>query len=217
MLIEGNILLKNTDMDIRFGGPIAPKKFERWWEAKAIDAIFEGIESLDDLFSLNRESGRWIERFVMTLLKRETYRLRDFYMREIYGEVTVNLAHLASALILAYVEGGRTEVSRTELDRTPDTYMFLPKLREELGFDRVRVENPVVVYANEIAPLTGARGAIEKALNSASEINERELAHRRFDDQLMRHAWCLQTYRQPRHAKINEMETATQSGAPAQR
>ncbi len=267
LLIEGNILLKNTDMDIRFGGPIAPKKFERWWEAKAIDAIFEGIESLDDLFSLNRESGRWIERFVMTLLKRETYRLRDFYMREIYGEVTVNLAHLASALILAYVEGGRTEVSRTEFHRTlylaikyaqqepsihlhriltnpeayegvdvgsgrglddfwssvvasglverlPDTYKFLPKLREEHGFDRVRVENPVLVYANEIAPLTGARGAIEKALNSASEINERELAHRRFDDQLMRHAWCLQTYRQPRHAKINEMETATQSGAP---
>ena len=267
LLIEGNILLKNTDMDIRFGGPIAPKRFNSWWEKKAIDTIFGRIDSLNDLFSLNQEPGQWIERFISTLLERETDRLRDTYMREIYEEVTVNLAHLASALILAYVDSGRMEVGRTEFHRTlylaikyaqqepsvhlhriltnpeayegvdvghgrglddfwssivtsglveklPDAYRFLPKLREEHGFDEVRIENPVLVYANEIAPLTGPKRAIENALNNASTIDEKQLARLHFDDESMRHTWCRQTYWQSRHAKINEAETATQSGAP---
>lgn len=267
MLIEGNLLLKNTDMDVRFGAPIAPRKFERWWESIAADAMFEEIDSLDDLFSLNRTPARRIERFVSFLLKRETHQLRDLYMRGIYDQVTVNLAHLASALILLYVDGGRTEVDRTEfhralylaikyvqqepsiqlhrtlanpecyqgvdvgdgcglddfwssaiaaglVERLPDAYRFLPKLRVEHGFHRVRIENPVLVYANEIAPLTAARRAIEKALQDTSMIGEREIARLHFDDELMRHAWCRQTHRQPHHAKINDAETATQSGAP---
>ncbi|MDA0656606.1 MAG: alpha/beta fold hydrolase [Proteobacteria bacterium] len=267
LLIEGNILLKNTDMDIRFGAPIAPKKFDNWWEAKAINALFESVDSLDDLFSLNRKSGRWIERMVSILLKRETSRLRDIYMREIYDEVTVNLAHLASALILAYVDSDRMEVSRAEfrqvlyltikyvqqepaihlhriltnpeayegvgiglgrglndfwssavtsglVEMLPDTYKFLPKLREEHAFNQVRIENPVLVYANEIAPLQGAKRAIVKALESVSKIDEEALSHLRFDDELMRHSWCRQAYWQPRHAKINAAETATQCAAP---
>ena len=267
LLIEGNILFKNTDMDIRFGDPIAPKKFNNWWETRAINTIFGRIDSLDDLFSLNREPGQWIERFVSTLLERETNRLRDIYMREIYDEVTVNLAHLASTLICTYVGSGRMEVGRTEFHRTlylaikyaqqepsvhlhriltnpeayegvdvgrgrglddfwssvvtsglveklPDSYRFLPKLRQEHDFDEVRIENPILVYANEIAPLPGTRRAIEKALKSVSTIDEKQLAQLHFDDESMRHTWCRQTYRQSQHAKINEAETATQSGAP---
>ena len=119
LLIEGNILFKNTDMDIRFGDQIAPKKFNNWWETRAINTIFGRINSLDDLFSLNREPGQWIERFISTLLERETNRLRDIYMREIYDEVTVNLAHLASALICTYVGSGRMEVEPHRI--SPDT------------------------------------------------------------------------------------------------
>ena len=267
LLIEGNMLLKNTDMDIRFGAPIAPKKFERWWEAKSVDALFEGVDSLDDLFSIQRGSGRWIERFISVLLKRETDRLRDIYMREIYDEVTVNLAHLASSLILAFVDAGRTEISRNEFHRAlylaikyiqpepsihlhrflanpqayegvdsgvgqgldefwasvvasglaktgPDGYRFLEKLTEEHHFDHVRVENPVLVYANEIAPLAGAGQAINRALRNAPDTDGKELAHCRFDDELRRQAWCREAYRRPGHAKINDMETATRANEP---
>ena len=31
LLIEGNIMLKNTDMDIRMGTPIEPHKISNWW------------------------------------------------------------------------------------------------------------------------------------------------------------------------------------------
>ena len=267
LLIEGNILLKNTDMDIRFGAPIAPQRFERWWEEKAIDVLFERIDSLDDLFSLNKDSGKWIERFVSTILQRKTSRLRDTYMREIYDEITVNLAHLASSLILAYVDRGRMEVSRAEFHRTlylaikyvqdessihlhrvldnpeayegvdigagrgldefwasasfaglieslPDTYQFLPKLCDEHGFDEIRLENPIVVYANEVAPLGVVNSAITRALEAAYAIDDRTYAAMHFDDEKKRHAWCRKTYHQPRFAEINAAETATVGGEP---
>ncbi|MDC0033295.1 alpha/beta fold hydrolase [Alphaproteobacteria bacterium] len=267
LLIEGNILFKDTDMDIRFGAPIEPRNFTRWWEAKAIDVLFAQIGSLDELFSLNRDSGKWIERIVSALLQRETSRLRDLYMTEIYDEVTVNMAHLASALVLAYVDKDRMKIGQKEFHRTlylaikyaqqeqslhlhrilsnpeayggvdigvgsgldnfwmsvgaaglierrTDSYIFLPKLREEHSFDQVRIENPILVYANEITPLNSATRAIDRALKDANSIVREDLASHHFDDELKRHAWCRQIYEQPHHAVINGKETATQSGAP---
>ncbi len=267
LLIEGNILLKNTDMDIRLGTAIEPLMFLQWWERKAIDQLFLHVISLDDLFALNRRSERWIERIVSFCVGRETKRLRDSYMREIYAGVTINLNHLASRLILTYVEYGRTEVHHAEFHRVlylaiknvqgeasihlhrmvrnpeayegveigrgrgleefwssvvsaglveklPDLYRFLPKLCDEHEFDQVRLENPVLVYANEIAPVAGAGLAIEQAIEAAPKIDERALAMLRFDDEVKAHAWCQETYSQPRHEKINQAETATESGAP---
>ncbi len=267
LLIEGNILLKNTDMDIRLGTAIEPLLFLRWWERKAIDQLFLHIISLVDLFALNRRSERWIERIVSFCVGRETKRLRDSYMREIYAGVTINLGHLASRLILTYVENGRTEVHHAEFHRVlylaiknvqgeasihlhrmvrnpeayegveigrgrgleefwssvvsaglaeklSDRYRFLPKLCDEHEFDQVRLENPVLVYANEIAPVADAGRAVEQAIKAAPKIDERALAMLRFDDEVKAHAWCQATYSQPRHEKINQAETATESGAP---
>jgi esterase/lipase/1-acyl-sn-glycerol-3-phosphate acyltransferase len=111
LLIEGNILLKNTDMDVRFGRPIAPGVGWNWWERRVLQHLFERIDSLQDLFALKPDSDRWIDRMVSMALGRRTRILRDEYARGIYACVTINLSHLASRLILSLLDQGTTEIS----------------------------------------------------------------------------------------------------------
>ena len=267
LLVEGNILLKDTDMDVRFGDTIEPKMFARWWERKVIDEVFLRIFALDELFQLKSFSERWIETLVAIFLARETRRLRDTCMREIYSGVTVNLSHLTSQLILQYFDAGQSDVaanlfkkalylaiknvqddpsvhlhrvlnnpeayrdmehddprgleefwSAVEaiglVERDADRYRFLPKLREEHEFDDVRLSNPVLVYANEIAPVGGGVRAVEQAIKAAPNLDARARAQLQFDDEVKAHDWCNETYSQPRHEKINQSETVTENGAP---
>ncbi len=267
LLIEGNILLKNTDMDVRLEDPISPRAFGRWWDRKIIDQLFLRMVTLDDLFALNRRSERWIDRLFSMFLTRQTERLRDAYMRKIYSGVTVNLSHLTSQLIYHYVDSGQDDVAcdlfnralylaikniqnepsvylhrsltRAEaylgtehghargldefwsaveasslVEREGERYCFLPKLCAEHAFHEIRLENIVAVYANEVAPIAGVRRAVERAADEADTVDEPALAHLRFDDEVRMHAWCRQTYWQPRHQDINGQETATESAEP---
>ena len=129
LLIEGNILLKDTDMDVRFGDAIEPRKFSHWWELKLIDEVFLRIFALDELFQLKSFSERWIESLVAIFLARETRRLRDTCMREIYGGVTVNLSHLTSQLILQYLDAGQTEVAPELFNRA--LYLAIKNIQDE--------------------------------------------------------------------------------------
>lgn len=267
LLIEGNLLFKNTDMDIRFGRPIVPGVSWNWWERVVLERVFQRIDSLQDLFSLKPDSGRWIDRMVSMVLGRQTRLLRDEYTREIYYNVTVNLSHLASRLILTLLDRGTTEIEHepfhtllylsvknaqrdssihlhrslviperydgihkgawkrfqhfldmaTKLELieiTPDKYRFLPKLRHEHGFHEVRLENTVTVYANEIAPVKGACRAVEQAVQSNSAAEKTNLARLLFDDEIRAFRWCRGNYSKPRHAHINDQETATENGEP---
>jgi esterase/lipase/1-acyl-sn-glycerol-3-phosphate acyltransferase len=117
LLIEGNILLKRTDMDIRFGDALRPGIAWRWWERKLLDRCFERIDSLEALFNLKHDADRWMERMVSVVMSREIRRIRDASMGEMYSRVTINLSHLASGLILAMVENGADEVDRDYFHR----------------------------------------------------------------------------------------------------
>ncbi len=267
LLIEGNILLRDTDMDVRFAETIAPRPFRSWWERKFIDQLFLRLVSLDELFELNNRSERWIDSLFTTFLTRETRRLRDAYMHRIYSGVTVNLSHLAAQVIDQYVDAGRTEVPFDLFNKAlylaikyvqnadavnlheclinPEDYVatsrghvrgldefwatgeasglvrmdhghyvFLPKLRDEHGFDEIRLENTVAVYANEVAPVAPAMAAITRAVTDAQKIDAAAVARLRFDDECRMHEWSKQFYTQERHEDINGQETATESGAP---
>ena len=265
--IEGNILLKPTDMSIRFGEPIAPTLAWHWWERAFLDRAFARIDSLDDLFGLKRDADRWIERMVSTVLARKTRLLRDRCMREMYARVTVNLSHIAARLIVALHERGRDEIDRATFHRalylaiktvqrapglhlhpsladpevydgvyhgacpgwrrfveraieselieaTAERYRFLPKLWSERGFDTVRIENMIAVYANEAAPLKPVDDAIDETLKAAPAFDRAALSRLLFDDELRAHRLCRVRFDQARHADINLLETATESGAP---
>jgi esterase/lipase len=267
LLIEGNFILKQTDMDIRFGAPVSPHLLWRWWDRLLLGWSFSEMDSLDELFALDAGSDRWADRLALALIDRNTRRLRDQCMSEMYRLVTTNLGHLFSQLTLQLVADGRGEIERGAFHRalylslkyaqgdpsihlhasladperycgidkgasagladllavaeasglievTQEHYRFLPKLTAGHDFHQVRLENIVQVYANEVAPVEGARAAVSRALEDLAKDDRKAFAELLFDDELRRFAKAEATYNQDRYREINAAETATESGAP---
>ena len=267
LVVEGNLLLKATDMDINLGGNLEVHEGLAWFERHALHYLARRLPSLGAVFDID-----YLQRQLFTrLATRGTHvvinRLRDRYMRAIYQSAAVNLSHLASSLILAQVEAGVRRVAESDFRRTlylaikrlqshrevrlhrglcdPSLYrpvltaapsalneffdcaesaallsregevlVFKDKLVQEHGFDEVRLENPVEVYANEVEPLAPVGAAIRQALTRGASIKPEELALEYFDDELKALAWDRALFQQPKHSEINARETATADASP---
>jgi esterase/lipase len=131
LLIEGNLLLRNTDMDIRFGKPFHPDVAWGLADRMVLSQIFEHIDSLDELFGLKNTASRWIERMAALTMRRTTQRLRDLCMTEMYARVTVNLSHLASRLIMHLLEEGETEIERSRFHEL--LYAIVKQVQKQPG------------------------------------------------------------------------------------
>ena len=108
LIIEGNLLFKNTDMDIRFSKPIIAGEYWRWWEKLLLPNVVHSFNSLDELFNLKASKGHIGGRLHAFGMRAKSSRVRDDYMRSMYDAVTINLSHIASYLILClYREGLR--------------------------------------------------------------------------------------------------------------
>ncbi len=267
LLIEGNLLLKNTDMDIRLGEAVTPR--EKWGRIrrKLLGQLVRGTASLDQLFDQSTLHDTLVNRLVSGWLRRQVSPIRDACMREMYAQVTVNLSHLASQLIMKLIDRGRTEIDQSSFHRilylaikrlhkepaimlhrelrNPDAYRrmldgdcaelerlfasatragllvrengkyrFLSKLCEEHDFDQIRLENPIAVAANEVAPVAEATRAIETAMAELEVLDDRDWARAHFDDMLIDHAWQRSRFSSKRYAEINRQETATEGGEP---
>ncbi|MBM3566451.1 MAG: alpha/beta hydrolase, partial [Alphaproteobacteria bacterium] len=95
MKIEGNFLLRETDMDIRVGRPIQAGKKWSWWEKIILNRYFTmSVQSLDDLFGLKDQPEGLAERMLARCVHDESNKIRDTYMRAMYEGITVNLSHL---------------------------------------------------------------------------------------------------------------------------
>ncbi|MGH8500654.1 MAG: alpha/beta fold hydrolase, partial [Methylococcales bacterium] len=113
LLIEGNILLKDTDMDIRLGIPILAESAWRWWERELFDRALPDFESIEQIFSLDSKSKSTGEKLLALAVKHNARVLRDRYMVHMYQAVTVNLSHLASSIIMLLLSRGKIEIDRT--------------------------------------------------------------------------------------------------------
>ena len=112
LLIEGNILLKETDMDIRFGQPIDPSRTWHWWERQLLARQAADIRSLDDWYVVPGRRGQWRTRLFGLAMRKRAHEIRNEYMHRIYISVTVNMSHLASSVIMNCVERGFGEIDR---------------------------------------------------------------------------------------------------------
>ena len=117
LLIEGNLLLKDTDMDIRFSRPIVVGEYWRWWEKKLLPNVVHQFESLDELFQLTPKAGHWGGRIHAIGLKAKSYHLRDDYMESMYRAVTINLSHISSYLILCLFRKGLRRLRCTQFHK----------------------------------------------------------------------------------------------------
>ncbi|MGZ5076050.1 MAG: alpha/beta fold hydrolase [Methylobacter sp.] len=112
LLIEGNIMLKNTDMDIRMGLPVDPCRAWGWGVRYLVSKIAREINTIDDVFMLNSRPENWLQRLLGIYFIKKARSLRDRYMQSMYANVTVNLSHLASTLIMYYVGQGQTAIDK---------------------------------------------------------------------------------------------------------
>ncbi|WP_394753329.1 alpha/beta fold hydrolase [Crenothrix sp.] len=114
LLVEGNILLKNTDMDIRMGKAIDPYAYSPWWARYILKNIASEFNNLDDVFAVNSAPKNLKQRLLSSYLKKSANATRNEYMKAIYDNVTINLSHLAATLIMVCVEKGRMSIPRQD-------------------------------------------------------------------------------------------------------
>ncbi len=110
LIIEGNLLFKETDMDIRFSRPIIAGDYWRWWEKRMLPNVVHRFESLNELFELKPRTGHWGGRIHAIGMKVKSNHVRDDYMRSMYEAVTVNLSHIASLFIMKIFEQGLSQI-----------------------------------------------------------------------------------------------------------
>lgn len=106
LIIEGNLLFKHTDMDIRFSKPIVAGEYWRWWEKLLLPNVAHSFDSLDELFNLKAGDGHIGGRLHAIGMQAKSAQVRNDYMRSMYEAVTVNLSHIASYLILCLYQHG---------------------------------------------------------------------------------------------------------------
>lgn len=112
LLIEGNIILKDTDMDIRMSSPINPGGGWGWLINLMMRRVVQTIHGPDDVFSLSATPRNWQERLLGHYLIKHAKHLRDQYMGAIYANVTINLSHLASTLIMSYMDAKQPYIEK---------------------------------------------------------------------------------------------------------
>ena len=110
LIIEGNLLFKHTDMDIRFSRPIVTGNYWKWWEKRMLPNVVHQFASLDELFALKPSSGHWGGRIHAIAMRVKSNKVRDDYMHSMYEAVTVNLSHIASLIILKLYQQGLRQI-----------------------------------------------------------------------------------------------------------
>jgi hypothetical protein len=93
-----------------------------------------------------------------------------------------------------------------------DHYRFEEKLRADYDLDVIRLENPIAMYNNEVAPIRRVRETLIEALEAFDDIDRRLLANWRFDDEL--NAWAAERsyYSDPRFDDINASASCWSTG-----
>jgi len=267
LLIESNILLKDTDMDIRMSDPVNPCCVWDWRTHWIMNKLAPDITDSDAVFKLGMRATNWKQRLLGYFFLKNAKCSRNQYMEKIYANVTINLSHLASTLIMSYLGDKYSHVEKNRfytvlyiaiinLQKNPDIhlhrsllnpeeygdllygvsyrfdqficfakkaeliaeqddcYQFLPKLFEDHDFDQVRLENPIVVYHNEAAPLSSVRDALLKADRTYDRIPPQQMAAWLFDDEQLALAIEQDRYSMPENGDIKDNETAIADPSP---
>lgn len=128
LLIEGNIMFKDTDMDIRMGDPIDPYHVWNRWNRHLLDMVASEFTTLDEIFNLHDAPNGWKQRLLGLYFKKNAAATRNQYMESIYQNVTINLSHLASTLISHAIDIGLQNIDKKRFYLT--LYIAIKHLQE---------------------------------------------------------------------------------------
>jgi esterase/lipase len=164
LIIEGNLLFKHTDMDIRFAKPMIIGKYWKWWEKLLLPNVVHRFESLQELFNLTPRSGHWGGRIHSIGMKAKSELVRDDYMATMYNAVTVNLSHIASYIMISAYKEGRKRLSFDDFHKT--LYVCIKKIQLAEAHLHRSLRNPQEYGM----VLEGASGRLQQFLTSAQKM-----------------------------------------------
>jgi esterase/lipase len=117
LLVEGNIMFKNTDMDVRLGEPVNYNNCD-WCNNFMLNLLSSEELTLDEIFQLHNNPKNFKQLVMGKILTKHAGEQRDQYMKDIYDNVTINLNHIASSLVILYLRRGITSIEKEQFHIT---------------------------------------------------------------------------------------------------
>ena len=170
LLIEGNILLKNTDMDIHLGDILNSRDYWSWWVKPIVKQLAPHIESLDELLIHQQPHPNIKHRLLTSRLRQNALRLRNDYMKAIYSEVTINLSHLASLIIYQLLEKEQQAVDCNQFHHT--LYLAVKSVQKLPGINLHRSLKDADCYGEL---LIGKCAGLDQFFHTAAQLELIEL------------------------------------------
>ena len=232
-----NYFLSIDSLDELFG--LRETSARNWSEKFLIKTIVKNTTKLRDLYMESIYKGTTINLghiasgTIFELLKNGTnkidryefHRILYIVLKQIQNETGIylhralikpntpqeNVLHGESPDLKVFIE---TCIHAELVEIQENNYVFKEKLLKEFKFHEVRIENPVLVSANEIAPINEVGKAIKYAVKKAKNITKQELATHMFDDELRLFAWQKKFYSVKKYKDLNKRETATADPKP---
>jgi esterase/lipase len=176
LLVEGNIMLKDTDMDLNLGEPVDPYQTWHWWNRFLLEPVAAEFASLDDVFNLHIAPKNSKQKLLGYYFKKNAEATRNAYMEQIYSHVTINLSHLASTLIMEMLSRGQTRIEKRCFYNT--LYIAIKRLQQHRAVNlHVSLLNP-----EDYSGLPDGKGKrleqfIHLAENSGLIAQDQEILH----------------------------------------
>lgn len=114
LTIEGNLLLRPTDMDVRFGAPISAMEGVKRLQTTVLDHVLGYTKTIDEIFALKEDSGTLLDGYVTRFVRKRIDAIREEYSRRIYLGTTININHLVATLVRVLTERGQWEYDQKQ-------------------------------------------------------------------------------------------------------
>jgi len=209
LLIEGNFLLKDTDMDIRLGKPIIAEDYWTRMESTITTVFIKNSElALKQILNKVEHNGEWSNLLFRLSYQRNANKIRDDYMHAIYNNVTINIAHIAATLIMHFVDEGKIHINKRKLHHL--IYGTIKELQKnsDLNFHRT-LKNPSI-YRNLLMTKSETFNQFLKSAYKANLL-EASGAYYNFTEHLAaEHDFDSIRYKNPMAVNANEVSSIPQ-------
>lgn len=169
LLIEGNLLLKETDMDIQLCEPIIVEQYwSRWEDTVASMLVKHSTLSLEKLINTVRKESTWGQQLFSMAHRRNAIKIRDRYMHAMYAAVTINIAHIAASLFTHFVEQNKVHINRKKLHQLLYVCTKLLQKTDTLNFHETLLDPNI--YRNILFKNTDSFDQFLRSMYSAELI-----------------------------------------------
>jgi alpha-beta hydrolase superfamily lysophospholipase/1-acyl-sn-glycerol-3-phosphate acyltransferase len=209
LIMETNLLLRQTDLDLHIGTalPIAwtPPKAEAMLWRHAL----RNVTTLEQLFALDLDHAQWLHGPLAHRAHGAVETQRDRAMRALYGGLTVNLNHVLATLIDEYHSAGQNLIPTATFEAA--LLFAVQRLQEQAKRNSALPLHPSVAEALSLSQLAqGTHHGLQRMLESLRRAHlvkkrpEGYACSQRLDDPLGHHEIRLEN---PVRLHVNEAAT----------